>query len=322
MVTFDSFEDSTAVLTGFTITNGYAQGDYPDNAGGGICCFNSSPSLVNVEITENSATSDYGVGGGIKCYDSDPSLSNVTISNNSSYFHGGGIHCSNNSSPSLVNCILWNDTPQEVYFNSYQDPNSITISYSDIEGGEAGIITNNNGIVYWEEGNIDSNPLFFDPNAGDYHLTHNSPCVDTGTPDTTGLNLPLWDLDGNIRIWDGNDDGTAIIDMGPYEYDAPVYAIDDEPQDIAKQNFINYPNPITAKSNDINIRFSLKKSSKVNIKLYNIKGQLVTEILNDNKPSGSHTITSNINNLATGIYFIKMDVDGRTRAVKKMVKIE
>jgi len=141
-------------------------------------------------------------------------------------------------------------------------------------------------------------------------------------PDTTGLNLPPWDLDGNIRIWDGNDDGTAIIDMGPYEYDAPVYAIDDEPQYIAKQNFINYPNPITAKTNEINIKFSLKKSSRVNKKLYNIKGQLVDEILNDYKQSGSHTISSKIDNLSSGIYFIKIDVDGKNRAVKKMVKIE
>ncbi|MBS3740827.1 MAG: T9SS type A sorting domain-containing protein, partial [Candidatus Cloacimonetes bacterium] len=82
------------------------------------------------------------------------------------------------------------------------------------------------------------------------------------------------------------------------------------------------PNPITAKTNKVSISFALKKSSRVNIKLYNIKGQLVDEILNDNEPSGTHTITSSINNLSSGIYFIKMDVDGKNRAVKKMVKIE
>ena len=54
------------------------------------------------------------------------------------------------------------------------------IAYSDIQGGEAGIVTNDDGTVNWEEGNIDDNPLFTDPENGDYHLQENSPCVGTG----------------------------------------------------------------------------------------------------------------------------------------------
>jgi len=77
VVTFNSGEDSTSVLTGFTITNGY------DYAGGGIYCLNGSS----------------------------PSLENVTITGNSSEFSGGGIYCTYSSSPSLVNCISWNNSP-------------------------------------------------------------------------------------------------------------------------------------------------------------------------------------------------------------------
>jgi PKD repeat protein/transposase len=96
---------------------------------------------------------------------------------------------------------MWNDTPEEIYFYDYWDPNSITISYSDIQGGETGIVTNNNGTVNWLSGNIDTNPLFVNPSIGDYHLQSTSPCIDAGDPAS-----PL------------DPDGT-IADMGAYYYD-------------------------------------------------------------------------------------------------------
>ena len=146
-------------------------------------------------ITGNSASDE---GGGILIEEhSNPSLENVTISGNTAN-EGGGIWCRSNSNPTLINSILWNDSPEEIYFSDTYAPNSITISYSDIQGGEAGIVTNNTGTVNWLDGNIDEDPLFVDPAIGDYHLTENSPCIDAGDPTS-----PL------------DPDGT-IADMGAY----------------------------------------------------------------------------------------------------------
>ena len=96
VVTFESGEDSTAIIIGFTLNNGRSR------KGGGIECSSSSPSLENVTITSNSASWE---GGGMYCYSSSPSLENVTITGNSASTYGAGMYCSS-SSPSLENVTI------------------------------------------------------------------------------------------------------------------------------------------------------------------------------------------------------------------------
>ncbi|MCD4797103.1 MAG: hypothetical protein K8R49_08050, partial [Candidatus Cloacimonetes bacterium] len=107
VVTFESGEDSTAVLCGFTITNGLA----PYN-GGGIK-INGSPLIENCIIQNNSATRGGGIyitgspiirnniiqsntvtvaGGGIISYCGEMVIRNNLISQNHSDIYGGGIH--------------------------------------------------------------------------------------------------------------------------------------------------------------------------------------------------------------------------------------
>ncbi len=151
VVSFANGEDSTAVLMGFTLINGsYA-------VGGGIFCNASSPKLEYLVVTENTAN----VGGGIICIQSNTSMKNLTIYGNS----GSGVAC-NSSNISLDNCILWNDSPEEIIFYS----NSISVNYSDIQGGWPG------------DGNIDEDPQFVDPDIGNFNLTENSPCINSGNP--------------------------------------------------------------------------------------------------------------------------------------------
>jgi hypothetical protein len=68
-------------------------------------------------------------------------------------------------------------------------------------------------------GNISLDPLFVDFKNGDYHLTSGSPCIDAGT--NSAPDLPDTDFEGGPRILDGDNDGTATVDMGVYEYVIP-----------------------------------------------------------------------------------------------------
>jgi len=109
VVTFENGEDSTVVLTGFTIINGDATENY--SRGGGINCYNSSPRLENLSIRGNSAQR----GGGISCYNSSPRIVNVEVSGNSTHGSGsnsggGGVYCYYNSSPEMVNVLINNNS--------------------------------------------------------------------------------------------------------------------------------------------------------------------------------------------------------------------
>jgi hypothetical protein len=81
----DPWIGSSSVLTGLTITGGY------HSQGGGIFCYNTSPTITNNIIFRNSAT---GSGGGIYIAGeySEARLINNIIRENSSADTGGGIY--------------------------------------------------------------------------------------------------------------------------------------------------------------------------------------------------------------------------------------
>ena len=93
-----STEDGNSVIDGFTITNGYA----PKGFGGGIYCRDSSPTVTNCTLSENSA--EFG-GGGMRSYNGSPAITNCTFSGNSADF-GGGMYNSSGGSPILTNCTF------------------------------------------------------------------------------------------------------------------------------------------------------------------------------------------------------------------------
>ncbi len=81
VITFENYEDSSAAIIGFTLSNGYAEN------GGGILCINSDPTIRDNIIIENTAGRD---GGGIYSSYSSPIIRNNTISGNQAA-RGGGI---------------------------------------------------------------------------------------------------------------------------------------------------------------------------------------------------------------------------------------
>lgn len=103
VVQFSQGEDSTAVLCGFTIRNGFAQ------FGGGINCYHCNPVLSALRVVNNTSydaqKGNIG-GGGIYCEDASPYIQNVIVEKNVTDFAGGGIFCRGNPGPVLENVIV------------------------------------------------------------------------------------------------------------------------------------------------------------------------------------------------------------------------
>lgn len=77
----------------------------------------------------------------------------------------------------------------------------------------------------------------------------------------------------------------------------------------------NYPNPFNPHTN---IQFSLTKTGVVNLKIYDINGALVENLLNNSfRTAGSYTVNWTPKNVSSGVYFYQLKAEGKT-VVKKM----
>jgi hypothetical protein len=94
--------DSSAVLDGFTIVHGRADGDDDDSRGGGVINVNGSPTMANVTVVSNFASH---LGGGMYSSPGSPSITNAIFSDNTATGEGGGMWISSGS-PTVVDVVF------------------------------------------------------------------------------------------------------------------------------------------------------------------------------------------------------------------------
>jgi hypothetical protein len=80
----------------------------------------------------------------------------------------------------------------------------------------------------------------------------------------------------------------------------------------------NYPNPFNPSTV---ISYSVPKSQFVTLKIYNLLGQLVTTLVNQQQNAGSYQVTFNAEKLSSGIYFYTLNA-GSFNSVKKMILLK
>jgi hypothetical protein len=154
-------------------------------------------------------------------------------------------------------------------------------------------------------------------------------------------------LDFIIDTWDYSSDvyeGTDVADLDsdgipefimqkhiypPYEYKSLFWKrnkISDvyEEGNILPEKFEfyqNFPNPFNPSTR---IRFTIPQEAKVDIKVYNLLGKEITELLNETRRSGEYEISwngrdSNGNEMSSGVYFITLIADKYSKTIKALL---
>jgi hypothetical protein len=237
-------------------------------------------------IFNNLICNNFGTGISALYYFSTVRIFNNTIANNDS--HMGGIYLYSNAK--VYNNIVWGN-------RSF--PGEVTDQIQKLLPGTIHPVLFNNCVQYGDGGanSIRSYPEFKYPSAGfgieywgskaDWSLSDISPSVNSGTPDTSGLFIPEFDIIGNPRIY-----GTRI-EMGCYENQSVLTGIDDDIVNAVHP--IVYPNPGTDK---VNIESA---ENEIIFELITLTGQTV---IRDQMDKGLNSI--NTESLTTGIYFYRL----------------
>jgi hypothetical protein len=173
-------------------------------SGGGLSAVSSnsghiSVSLVNDVIAENAAAN----GGAVYAYSQDAgSTTEITVTNgtvtSNAASNGGGLYIgsadSGKTTVTAGNTVIWGNTAivsgDDIFLDRDKSVTVLKTSYSDIGEVEVNTVSYAAG-----PGDIDSDPVFVNPAAGDYNLHLDSPCRDSGS----SAGVPDHDLFGVSR---------------------------------------------------------------------------------------------------------------------------
>ena len=172
-----NFSGKAITVRGIATSAGIPILENPDDSAVSFYHDEGADSILKNFVIRNSFIAIFIAGGS-------PTISNVTVVDNKS-----GIKAYADSEPDISNSIFWNNTEVDLY--------QCQVRYSCTIEAEA------------DEGNINTEPLFVDPNNGDYHLRSErgrywpehdiwvldkvtSPCIDGGDPtaDPSGEPMP------------------------------------------------------------------------------------------------------------------------------------
>ena len=108
-----------------------------------------------------------------------------------------------------------------------------------------------------------------------------------------------------------------IDNDGAFKYSNEVEAdVNSVPKEFCL--YQNYPNPFNPSTT---IKFGLQSDSKVTLEVFNTIGQKVATLVNEQMSAGYHQVVFNAGNLASGIYFYRLQTNGFV-SVKKLLLLK
>lgn len=288
--------------TNLLAINSYFSGNEATNGGGLVNVDESIDTLINCVITGNKADNTGGIDNSGNIL-----LINCTIAGNSS-INTGGVR-NDEGTVTIINTIIGKNSANSI--NDYEG--NLNGEYSLVQDSE-GIqtLTTNSQVITGED------PLFIEvmentPTIeGNFMLQNSSQAVNGGTPDTTGLGLPVLDISGAPRVVGdridiGAFENNSVVDIGNILSLPISFALDQ-----------NYPNPFNPSTT---IKYTMAKLGEVNLKVYDLSGSEVKVLVEKIQPKGTYEIEFDGTGLTSGIYFYKLQTSEFTET-KKMILLK
>jgi hypothetical protein len=217
---------NNAVLDGFTVRDGMADGADSLNYGGGMYNSSSNPTVTNCTFSGNSAfdVSGSGYGGGMYNIDSSPTVTNCMFIGNSGTNVGGGMcNWGASSSPTVTNCAFsgnWAHRGGGMYNGNPSNSTVTNCTFSgnsaDHGGGmhnEPSSLTVTNCIIWGNTASYAGEASIFNNNGATPVVTYS--CIEGGYAGTGNIAVNpgfvnASDPDGPDGIWGTSDDGFML----------------------------------------------------------------------------------------------------------------
>ncbi|MBN2269813.1 MAG: right-handed parallel beta-helix repeat-containing protein [Sedimentisphaerales bacterium] len=222
---------------GLTVENCIISHNVATGRGGAIRTTSADVPFVvkNCIITGNIAGTK---GGGISSRGGYMMVSGCIIADNVAGELGGGIHGRMYARPAISNSIIHGNTapvgPQIAVdeANAFlYGPPFVSVSYSNVSGGQSDVYTDGIYTIDWGPGNIDVDPCFADPGYWGY-ITDPNIHVEPNDPNTTWMDAGGdYHLKSQAGRWDADEREWTIDDVTSLCIDAgdPSYPISLEP---------------------------------------------------------------------------------------------
>jgi hypothetical protein len=216
--------------------------NYSYYEGGGICMSNDTTLIENSIFYFNRSSNG---SGGVDGSSGHIVIRNTNfIKNRADGYHGGAILYRGGNPVYLYNCNFienycqrWGSAiyganirfSSNLFWNNVAGWNYTYYDFTNTQMDWFGeiVTTNINEDPIDAYGNLFINPYLTDIANNDFHPSDSSPCINAGPLDTTGLNLPMFDIEGKQRVYGD------IIDIGPYEYTGCTLGVLVKAEDIS-----------------------------------------------------------------------------------------
>ena len=189
----------------------------------------------------------------------------------------------NGTNPGCEPCHTFQDGMVSVSVNDLQ----VQITVSGTSGKVAGELVDESGSVVAVNNGTNSNPFTLTaPGSGNYTVN-------------AGHKSPL--------VWDSASVNISLTGVSENHSHPSVYKL-----------YNNYPNPFNPSTT---IRYSVPEASFTSIKIYDVIGNEVSSLVNENKPAGLYEVQFNASDLSSGIYYYTIQA-GSFKETKKMILLK